>query len=312
MIESARPPQNVAELGRMLASFAPVLNADPPEVGRVHRSVPVRDVGDARVTADIIEPKTAGLHPVLVYLHGGGFVAGNPASHHKLACRFAEAGFLVVNVDYRLAPEAPFPAALDDCVHATRWTARVAERYGGDPSRLAVAGDSAGANLAAAAAGELARDVDAPRISALLLFYGVLDIVALKREPLPKSKDPLFAPGVIDMLIDAYLGPNPPAELVADPRVSPIRQAERAHATQLRSDRNGRSAHVAIAGLCPAAGRGRRAARVHNGPRHAARFPPGGVLSAGPRVTPAGDSIPRKTRARRPLWVSAARTGSGG
>ncbi|MBU0637393.1 MAG: alpha/beta hydrolase [Planctomycetes bacterium] len=224
LVTGARPPQDLAELNKMMDSFAPVLNADLPAVGPVHRAVLVREIDRTRVTADVIEPRQGSQHPVLLYLHGGGFVGGNPASHHKLACRFAEAGVLVFNLDYRLAPQHPFPAAFDDCLHAAGWVAQVADRYAGDTTRFVIAGDSAGANLAAAVAGEWAGKT-APRISAALLFYGVFDIVALRRGQLPHTKDPLLTPEVIDMLIDAYLGPAQTPELLADPRVSPIRRA---------------------------------------------------------------------------------------
>lgn len=139
-------PTDVLSLRKMLDGFAPLLNVDLPEVGAVHEGVLLREVGGARVTADVLVPDRAGPHPVLVYLHGGGWVAGSPKTHQKLALRFAEAGYLVVNVDYRLAPEAPFPAAVDDAVAAYRWLLE----QGFAPGRAVIAGDSAGGGLTAA------------------------------------------------------------------------------------------------------------------------------------------------------------------
>src|SRR5439155_1342197 len=159
-------------------------------------------------------PKGEGTFPVLVYLHGGGWVAGSSKSHRKLAFRFAEAGFLVFNVDYRLAPEAPFPAPYDDCEYAVRWAARVARDYGGDPDRLAIGGDSAGGNLSAAVAVTLADDPSAPKVRAALLIYGVYDMASM-----PRGETPEEAAGV-DVMVRGYLGDDMDA-LMKDPRVSP-------------------------------------------------------------------------------------------
>ena len=134
LLASLPPPKSVAELRAMLDGLSPLLNASPPAVGTLHESVLVRDLPSGRVTADVAEPASAGPHPVLVYLHGGGWCSGSPRSHRKLALRFAEAGFVVVNLGYRLAPEAPFPGPLEDCLFAVRWAARQAERFDGDPA----------------------------------------------------------------------------------------------------------------------------------------------------------------------------------
>ena len=155
LMESFPIPKTVPEMRALLENFAGMLNAGLPPVADLHENVTVHEVEGRGVHADVVVPGGRGPHPVLVYLHGGGWVSGSPRTHRKLAHRFAEAGFLVVNVDYRLAPEHPFPAGFEDCVAALRWAAREAPRFHGDPSRLAVGGDSAGANLAAAAAAAL-------------------------------------------------------------------------------------------------------------------------------------------------------------
>jgi acetyl esterase/lipase len=82
--------------------------------------------------------------------------------------QFAEAGCLTLNLDYRLAPEHPFPAGLDDCVFALRWAHENAKRYNGDPARMVIGGDSAGANLAAAAALEIGKNPGGVKLNALL------------------------------------------------------------------------------------------------------------------------------------------------
>ncbi|MFF2552233.1 alpha/beta hydrolase [Nocardia sp. NPDC058058] len=112
---------------------------------------------------------------VVVFYHGGGFVLCNLESHDKF-CRVManEAGVIVISVDYRRAPDARFPAAADDAYAVLRWVADNAEALGGDPARLAVAGDSAGGTLATVAA-IAARDNGGPDIAFQLLLYPMLD-----------------------------------------------------------------------------------------------------------------------------------------
>jgi len=107
----------------------------------------------------------------LVYFHGGGFVMGNLDGHDGVCRQLAvESGAAVVSVDYRLAPEAKFPSAPDDCLAATRWVHENAASLGIDPSRVAVGGDSAGATLAAVTA-LAARDAgDLPLVFQLLVY----------------------------------------------------------------------------------------------------------------------------------------------
>ena len=190
------------------------VNNPVPKVGTLHEALPIySDRRDA--TVDVIVPTGTRPFPVLLYIHGGAWVAGSPATHRRLTYRFAEAGYLVVSVDYRLAPEHPFPAAYDDCVQALRWTAREARRFGGDPSRLAIGGDSAGGNLAAAVAIAAHGISDLPPIAAALLIYGVFDFA--------KVGGALFAP----VMHDAYLGCKGNDDLLRDVRVSPLHGAAR-------------------------------------------------------------------------------------
>jgi acetyl esterase len=113
----------------------------------------------------------AGL-PAIVYLHGGGFALGSIDTHQRLMALLAiETGAAVLGVDYRLAPEAPFPAGLEDCLAAIRWLRREAARYQLDPEQILLAGDSAGANLALACLLRL-RDGGEPLPIGAGLFYG--------------------------------------------------------------------------------------------------------------------------------------------
>jgi acetyl esterase len=111
----------------------------------------------------------------LVFFHGGGWVLGDLESHDGL-CRMLtnQAGSITVSVDYRLAPEAKFPAAAEDCYAATKWAAANASAIGADASCVAIAGDSAGGNLAAVVA-LIARDRGGPALAFQLLVYPAID-----------------------------------------------------------------------------------------------------------------------------------------
>jgi acetyl esterase len=114
-------------------------------------------------------------HPVLVYFHGGGWVRGDLDTHDGLCRLLAEAADCVIlSVDYRRAPEHRFPTAVHDAYAATAWGAEYADVIGGDPERVAVGGDSAGGNLAAAVT-LLARERDGPAIDHQVLLYPVTD-----------------------------------------------------------------------------------------------------------------------------------------
>lgn len=123
----------------------------------------------------VYTPAGTGPFPVLVYFHGSGFVVCNLDTHDGI-CRGLTngAGCVTVSVDYRLAPEHPFPAAVEDCYAATAWVATHATEVDGDPNRIAVGGDSAGGNLATVVA-LLARDQGGPRLVFQLLVYPVAD-----------------------------------------------------------------------------------------------------------------------------------------
>lgn len=113
--------------------------------------------------------------PVVVYFHGGGWVLGNRLTHDAVCRRLAKAsGCAVVSVDYALSPEHPFPKPLEDCYAATNYVAQHGDEFGVDTDRLAVAGDSAGGNLAAAVALR-SRDEDGPSIQMQVLIYPVIE-----------------------------------------------------------------------------------------------------------------------------------------
>jgi acetyl esterase len=157
-------------LAEARANFAKRIAAIPrlndPVAGTVDRSI-------EGVPTRVYTPAGQGPFPVLVFIHGGGWYVGNPDTVDDL-CRSlcSRAGAVVVAVDYSLSPESKFPKALEECFAVLKWCGGHAGEIGGDPKRLAVAGDSAGGNLAAALA-LYARDRGGPRLALQVLIYPV-------------------------------------------------------------------------------------------------------------------------------------------
>jgi acetyl esterase len=162
----------VSEARQASAALA-AMQGLPEPVGSVEDRTLLGPGGGLQVR--IYVPFGKGPFPVLMYFHGGGWVIGDIESSDGLCRTLANAaGCIVVSVDYRLAPEHPFPAAADDAYHATLWAAANASSFGGDPLRIAVCGDSAGGNLAAVVA-QIARDRGKPALCFQLLIYPVTD-----------------------------------------------------------------------------------------------------------------------------------------
>jgi len=155
--------------------------------------------------------------PVVVYYHGGGWALGSVDTHDPVARAHAVgADAIVVSVDYRLAPEHPYPAGVDDSWAALRWVGEHAAELGGDPNRIAVAGDSAGGNLAAVMA-QLARDNTGPSLVYQLLWYPS----CIGDLSLPSFAQNATAP-VLDLeVIDAFLAWYVPGHDISDHTVLP-------------------------------------------------------------------------------------------
>lgn len=156
--------------------------------------------------------------PVVVFYHGGGFCLGDLDTHDPVARAHAVgAEAIVVSVDYRLAPEHPFPAGVDDCWAALQWVAEHAAELGGDPTRIAVAGDSAGGNLAAVTA-LLARDNGGPALRFQLLWYPTATADQSLASHFENAEAPLLNREVIDAFLSWYV----PDLDVTDPKSLPV------------------------------------------------------------------------------------------
>lgn len=172
-------PLHQQSIEEIRAGVAMASLALAPPLTAVHsasdRRIPGRD-GEIPVRVYTPRPLAAGARlPIVLHFHGGGFVAGSVDTHDAIArhlCRHADV--IVIGVEYRLAPEHRYPAGLHDAADALAWAAAHAGELQGDPTRLAVAGDSAGGNLAAALT-LLARDRGGPRIALQLLMYPTID-----------------------------------------------------------------------------------------------------------------------------------------
>jgi acetyl esterase len=223
--EAGRPPYETvspAEARELYLKGRVVSNPEPPELEKVEPlSIPAPR---GSIPARVYTPKTlrnaGGLAPALVFFHGGGWVIGDLDSHDVVCRKLADEGqLIVISVDYRLAPEHKFPAAVDDSIAATTWIAENAKQLGIDPSRLMVGGDSAGGNLAAVVA-IAARDGNGPAIAGQVLIYPAIDFAMTHPSHSEPETSILLTHSVIRWFRDHYL--NGAAD-VHDWRASPAR-----------------------------------------------------------------------------------------
>ena len=255
-------------LDAVKAAAQPTLDQLPLDVGRaIYRQmrldgeVPfsgqVRDLmvdgAAGPIGARLYSPKDApAVGPGLIFYHGGGFVIGDLETHDGICRRLCEAsGVRIIAIDYRLAPEAKFPAGHDDAVAAADWVFAHAYELGFDPARIAVGGDSAGGNLAAATAIAL-RDAGKNRIAFQLLLYPVVQFTGetesmkkladgyfLTKKGMDWFADCLFGGGDkadprASVLLHPQLAGLPPA-LVVTAGFDPLKDEGRAYAEKLKA-----------------------------------------------------------------------------
>ena len=157
--------------------------------------------------------------PIMVFVHGGGWVFGDLESHDHVCRALAhEAGCLVLAVDYRLAPEYPFPAGLEDCMAVLAWVSGNAASLGADSEKLAIGGDSAGGNLSAVMAQEAQKN-GGPNIAFQLLLYPATDFLADNNSLRDNAEGYLLTKEAITRFADLYLRDGQDRR---DPRISPI------------------------------------------------------------------------------------------
>ena len=206
LAELGLPPFETIDVATQRAMFDTPMEGSP-EPEPIHSSLDRTIPGPAGdIPVRIYKPSDATGLPVIVFYHGGGWVLGGLIGHDALCRALANrCSAAVVSVDYRRAPEDPYPASIDDCVAATKWVADNGAELAVDVSRLAVGGDSAGGNLAAAVALS-ARDGSGPAIAAQLLIYPATDLAQPETDSYLANGDGyLLTKGWMDWFIDMYV-----------------------------------------------------------------------------------------------------------
>jgi acetyl esterase len=213
--------------------------ADPRRHGvSILKDLPYTDSGAPHHTLDLYLPThTPPPWPVAFYVHGGGFRILSKDTHWVMGLAFAKRGFLTVNINYRLAPQHPFPAALQDAAQALAWTLDHAAHHSGDTTRLVLAGESAGANLALNLALACARPTPlpqtqalferAPRIAATIAACGLFEVTNPQRFLQRDAPLPAWVYDRIEEVHNAYLGPQPTQDPDLLDLTSPLLPLER-------------------------------------------------------------------------------------
>jgi acetyl esterase/lipase len=191
---------------------------DLPPV-QITRSVPMRTAGGVALTVDIYRPTGTAIVPAVVQLYGGGWRNGEPSDNGDVTQALAAGGFAVFAIDYRHAPAWTWPAQLEDVLVAMRWVIDHAGEYGADPTRMALLGRSAGAQLAMRAS----QDAAAPPIRSVVTIYGPVDLADGYRSP--PSPDPID----IRLLEREFLGGTPDERPREYADASPITRAGLPH-----------------------------------------------------------------------------------
>ncbi|MFM8355602.1 MAG: alpha/beta hydrolase [Gammaproteobacteria bacterium] len=227
-------PEYQAMLAAAAAQPGPALSSLPASAGRemyrmmrpANPAIAVGAVSDRTIPGPagdipvrVYRPTGDGPFPVFVNFHGGGWVIGDLDTADAFARDLCQTvGCVVVSVDYRMAPEALFPAAVDDCVAATQWVASHQAKLDGN-GRLAVGGESAGGNLAPVVA-QIARDSGGPRIDLQVLLYPVTDADLTRASYDENGTGYLLERATMAWFWDTYC---PDVALRSDPRAAPIR-----------------------------------------------------------------------------------------
>lgn len=216
------PPETVPlpDLRQQLRTLVGLLDEPAPDLHEIRDITAPGAAGE--IAARVYRPTDAPKLPVLAFFHGGGWVQGDLESHHGLCARLALwSGAMVVAFDYRLAPEHPFPAGVEDCIAAYRWLRSNAGELGGDPARVAVGGDSAGGNISIVVSQQSAAAGDTPP-DFQLLIYPATDFAMDTRSHADFEEGAIIPRDRILWYMKQYL---PDERDKAEVRASPIRMA---------------------------------------------------------------------------------------
>ncbi|HEX7536516.1 MAG TPA: alpha/beta hydrolase [Dermatophilaceae bacterium] len=211
--------RNRAKVAPAVPPFTWITGPVLRDVRREDTSFPARD--GREVPLRVYRPARSGQPlPVVVFFHGGGWVLGSTRMYDPLCTFLAhDVGAVVVSVDYRLAPEHRAPTAVQDCVDSVRWIAEHAQSWGGNGSRLAVSGDSAGGNLSAVVC-QVIRDEGGPAIAHQALMYPATDATMSQPSIAEHADAPILTRAKINVFLEHYLGPL--GLSAGDPLVSPL------------------------------------------------------------------------------------------
>jgi acetyl esterase len=214
-----RSPSTLDQRRQAFAKLMRLTGADVIDVTRIDGAMPA-PAGDLAYRLYAPADDVAEYMPGFVYFHGGGMVGGSIETHDLVAAALAQTtGCRLVSVDYRLAPEHQFPAAIEDAIAATRWVSEQASSLGIDSARLVVGGDSAGATLAAVVCQESMRN-GGPAISAQCLICPVLDFEDTSPSREEFAENHLLDKATLEADLALYL---PAGVQRGDPRISPLR-----------------------------------------------------------------------------------------
>jgi acetyl esterase len=203
----------------------PILNLDPPHVGMHVRNIPyVKGRPHKKQRLDVVVPEGPGPFPLLIYVHGGGFITLDKSHYTRICKSFAAAGYVVFNVNYRRAPQFRFPDNITDVGSAVSWAISNAIAYRGDPDRVFMAGYSAGAHLVSTYATSLVdpsqvkalrieRLTRPRRIAGMVLFYGAFDTETILETGFPFVK----------MMLESFLSRDPVVFKERSKAASPMR-----------------------------------------------------------------------------------------
>jgi acetyl esterase len=245
------PP--LPELRQQLRTMVSLMDEPAPPLARIEDIAIPGPAGAMPARLYDASGERNAARPAVLYFHGGGWVQGDLETHHGLCARLAQrSGALVIALDYRLAPEHPFPAAVDDCLAAYRWLRAHARELSVDPARIAVAGDSAGGNLAAVVSQQTALTGE-PVPACQVLIYPAVDFALdtpshqelAQAHVIPRDRIEWYAAQYIPAITDrldpraaplraADLSGQPPT-LVISAGFDPLRDEGHAYAERLRS-----------------------------------------------------------------------------